>query len=208
MAGKPRRAKPYNAKPKSQQKPWEPTATQQEWYRKWVIEGWGPLQIAQNENPPVHAQNVCTMLWKIDKWMRAMTQDQLASYRHRQVQQCEMVMAEALASWRKSHGKIIKITTMDNDNGISTKETVEMSHGNPAYLMVYLAAQKAIANILGLEAAKQSEMKILHAEEIEGLPGMQGYANRSEALLAQADAIRTLALTYQPTEDEAIRTLD
>lgn len=195
---------PRNPK-KPKIKAWKPSEKQLGWYRQWIVDRKGPSEIARRHIHQVSRQAVCRDVHRVDDWIRNKSIDQILSYRRRQIMQFEMVMRESLMAWRASKGEVV--TEITSGDGSHPKQAIEVEycHGNPAYLMQYMQAMKGISDLLGLLKAGNPEITTPHAEEIEGVPGMQGFACRGDALRAQAEAM--LVLAEQADRTDAARAL-
>ena len=173
-------------------KPYEPTTRDLEWHRKWTIECKSASEIARECVQNYSRSQVWKVLQKVEQYFKDLQIDEQLAHRGRQVQQFEHMQREAYVAWQASKGHVVTITEVDGDHPTVTRKT-EVSNGNPAYSTMYFNAMKGIADLLGIQAPKQAELKIAHAEEIPELPPMNSFSSRAEALEAVAKILQEKA---------------
>lgn len=162
------------------------------WYKLWTEECIGPTEIAKRNVRKVGRSTVCEAVHKVAEWLRMQNIDHIMTIRDRQTAIHEKVVAESINAWQKSIGNVVTVTVVSGDEEKITTKT-EVSQGETAYLSTLISAAKAIREIWGADAPKKSEVELRHSEEIEGLPGGQGFPNRAAAMKAAAAALISTA---------------
>lgn len=194
------RKKPLTGRKKQNQskhKPWQPDSKQLEWHRLWTEEFKTFAQIAAQSKPVVTREAIYKSVHKTEEWIRVQNYDSIMRFKGRQTTTLERIVGHALHQFLVGKRKVLTVesgNTAGEHGGPWDKRSVRYEKlDTAAFLAEARAAMSDIRKIWGAEAPVKSSVDVLNSNEIEGLPGMAGFASHEEFLRATAAAIENMA---------------